>query len=361
MPYPPAPGGAERFVIGTGTALSARADVSLHYMVGRDGPYPPEVGAEGPDVHLHRYVAPPGRHGDRLAMAPGLVRAASSADVVHVNQFGTLTAQLLAATAQARGASVFVTDHGSGAVALGGRLGLHRLFDGFLEGSAFAGSFTPRERTRLVYSGVDVDLYRPGSRSGEPFALYVGRLLPHKGVDWLIRSLPEHARLVIAGRPDPDAHEYLALLRSLAEDKDVRFVLDASDADVAELYRSAWVLVLPSVEHDVFGRRHSIPELFGLTPVEAMASGTPAIVSDVTSLPELVRPGETGFVVEAGDVTALREALARLLEDRDIVDSMGTRGREVVQRRFTWNQVAERCHSAYRELGKGRKQLRLAK
>src|SRR5215211_4771125 len=255
MPYPPAPGGAERFLIGTGTALSARADVSLHYMVRPDGPHPPEVEAEGPAVHHHRYAAPRGLNGERLSMSPGLIRAASAADVVHVNQFGTLTAQLLAGTAQARGASVFVTDHGSSGVALGGKLGLHALFDGFLEGSAFAASFTPPQRTRLVYSGIDLDFYRPGERSPEPFVLYVGRLLPHKGVDWLIQSLPDGARLVIAGRPDPAATQYLELLRSLADGRDVRFLLDASDDEVAELYRSAWVLVLPSVEEDVFGRR----------------------------------------------------------------------------------------------------------
>jgi glycosyltransferase involved in cell wall biosynthesis len=355
MPYPPVAGGAERFVSGTGTALSRRAEVTLHYMVRPGGPHPPEIDRPGPAVHLHRYATPPGRRGDRLAMAPGLIRAASSADVVHINQFGTLTAQLLAATGQARGASVFVTDHGSSGVATGGKLGLHSLFDGFLEGSAFAGSFTPRDRTRLVYSGIDLDFYRPGERSPEPFVLYVGRLLPHKGVDWLIRSLPEGAHLVVAGRPDPGATQYLELLRSLADGRNVRFRLDVSDDEVAELYRSAWVLVLPSVEEDTFGRRHRVPELFGLTPVEAMASGTPAVVSDVASLPELVRPGETGFIVEPGDVPGLREVLSRMLRDRDMVESMGTRGREEVAQRYSWDHVAERCLNGYRELGRGRK------
>ena len=357
MPYPETLGGAERFLIGTGRALSERADVTLHYLALAGGPRP-QAESRGPPLRVHRCAAPTGRHGGRLALSPGMVRAASSADIVHVNQFGTLTAQLLAAAARVRGASVFVTDHGSSGVVLGGRLGLHRLFDGFLEGSAFAGTFTPADRTRLVYSGVDLDLFHPGERSADPFALYVGRLLPHKGVDWLIRSLPEAARLVVAGRPDPSAPEYLDLLRSLAEGKDVRFVLDAPDDEVAHLYRSAWVVVLPSVEIDVYGQRHGVPELFGLTPVEAMASGTPAIVSDVTSLPELVQDGETGFVVEQRNGSGLREALNRLLSDRGIVESMGRRGREKVALRFSWEQVAARCLDAYLELGRGRRQSR---
>jgi glycosyltransferase involved in cell wall biosynthesis len=180
----------------------------------------------------------------------------------------------------------------------------------------------------------------------------VGRLLPHKGVDWLIRSLPDGARLVVAGRPDPDAAEYLNLLRSLASERDVRFVLDVTDAEIADLYRSAWAVVLPSLEKDAFGRRRRVPELFGLTPVEAMASGTPAVVSNVASLPELVRDGETGFIVEPGDVASLRETLSRLLNDRSMVEFMGAKGRGEVERRFSWDQVAERCLRAYRELAK---------
>jgi glycosyltransferase involved in cell wall biosynthesis len=308
-------------------------------------------------VYLHSYVAPPGRHGARLALAPGMIRSASSADVLHVNQYGTLTAQLLAATGRLRGASVFVTDHGSSGVELGGKLGLHALFNGFLEGSEFGATFTPPERTRLVYSGIDLGLYRPGERSDQPFLLYVGRLLPHKGVDWLIRSLPDGARLVLAGRPDPAEGRYMDLLRSLAANRDVRFILDASDEKVAELYRSAWGVVLPSVIEDAFGQRHRVPELFGLTAVEGMASGTPAVVSDVASLPELIRDGETGFIVPSGDEAGLREALARLLEDREMVDSMGARARAAVEQRFSWDHVADRCLSAYRELGRGRKQL----
>lgn len=356
-PYPPAPGGAERFLAGTGRALSQWAEVSLHYLVRQRGAVPDASANGEPEVHLHRCLALPGEHGERLALTPAVIRVAGSADVLHINQFGTITAQLLAAVGRLRGASVFATDHGSSGVEIGGKIGLHRLFDGFLEGSKFAASFTPPEKTRLVYSGVDLDLFRPGERSEHPFLLYVGRLLPHKGVDWLIRSLPDGARLVVAGRPDPDYRRYVDLLGSLARGRDVRFVFDATDAEIARLYRSAWALVLPSLEEDAFGRRRRIPELFGLTPVEAMASGTPAVVSGVASLPELVRDGETGFIVRPGDVDHLRRTVSRLLRDRSLVDGMGARARVEVEQRFSWEQVAERCLRAYGELGRGRKQL----
>src|SRR5436190_20738395 len=158
--------------------------------------------------------------------------------------------------------AVFVTDHGSGGLPLGRKLRLDRLFDGFLEVSEFAGTFAPPAKRRLMYGGADPERFRPGDRARPPFALYAGRIAPHKGVDWLIRSLPEESRLVVAGRPDEERWPgYLELLRSAARGKDVDFELNTPDERLAELYRSASVVVLPSVFEDVYGRSHRLLEL----------------------------------------------------------------------------------------------------
>src|SRR6476659_1185932 len=188
LPYPAVPGGAERWFAETARALAEKARVQVHYLVPRGRAMPTALDADTPGlaVRTHRCVALGGRHGDRLALAPSVFRAASAAQVVHVNQFGSATAQALAALAKLRGASTFVTDHGSSGVALGTKVGASRLFDGFLEVSKFAGQHTPPAKTRVVYGGVDTDAFKPGERAEEPFALYVGRLMPHKGVDWLV-------------------------------------------------------------------------------------------------------------------------------------------------------------------------------
>jgi alpha-maltose-1-phosphate synthase len=359
LPYPAAPGGAERWFVEVARALDKHVDVTAHYMVrvgDRSSSLAIEESSTGIPTQLHRCVAPPGRHGYRLALAPGLIRAMSSAEVVHVHQFGSMSAQLLGAMGRLGGASTFVTDHGSSGVELGRKLGLVRLFDGFLAVSEFAASFSASSRTRVVLGGVDPELFQPGERSAEPFALYVGRLLPHKGVDWLIRSLPSGARLVVAGRPDPeDRRGYLELLRSLARGKDVQFLLEPTDAEIAALYRSAWAAVLPSLDRDVYGRHISGPELLGLTALEAMASGTPVIASKVASLPEVVRHGENGMLVEPGDETALKSSLARLLADRETVESIGSAARADAVARFSWDRVADRCLRAYQALGHGRR------
>ena len=347
LPYPQTVGGAERWVREAARALAPKADLSVHYMASATA----VPDSSQPPCRLHRYRSPPVREADRLALSPSLVRAAAAADVVHVFHFGALMAQLLALRGRLGRQPVFVTDLGANGVALGRRLGLHHLFNGFLEISRFATAGRPPARTRVVWGGVDVDRYRPGPKDPEPFALFVGRLLPHKGVDVLIDALPAGRRLVVAGRPDLARHgDYLRLLHERAAGKDVRFVVDASDAELARLYASATVAVLPSLWVDVYGRRHRVPELLGLTLLEALASGTPVIATDVASLPEIVRAGDTGRVVVPGDVRALAEALEAFLGDPPAEARAGARGRAHVLARFTWDAVAERCLDAYREL-----------
>jgi glycosyltransferase involved in cell wall biosynthesis len=343
VPLPATTGGAERWFANLATALSSRADVRVQYVTDASSSELP------PGSRALPAWTPPGRHGWRLSVARGLRRAVAEADVVHVAHYGTVATHQAAALARRR-AATFVTDLGASGAALGRRLRLTNLFDGFLDISEFAASRSPTGRTQVIYAGVDAQFLvpRPGRR--DDFALFVGRLLPHKGVDWLIDSLPHGRRLIVAGRPSDGAPGYLDLLRSKAAGKDVTFLLRPSDADLVDLYARARVAVLPSVWVDVHGRRHGVPELFGLTLAEAMASGTPVVSSDVGSLPEVVRDGETGLVVPAGDRTALTAALETYFVDAARADEDGARGRTDVLERFTWERVADRCVEAYEEV-----------
>jgi glycosyltransferase involved in cell wall biosynthesis len=127
----------------------------------------------------------------------------------------------------------------------------------------------------------------------------------------------------------------------------VQFLGPVSDADLPSLYRSAEVLVLPSVARTCYGRDIAVSELLGLAVLEAMASGTPVIASAIGGLPEVVRDGETGLLVPPGDVAALHGCLTRVLGDRDLRSRLGANAREAVLDRFTWPRVAERCLAAY--------------
>src|SRR5204863_5377575 len=95
------------------------------------------------------------------------------------------------------------------------------------------------------------------------------------------------------------------------------------------------------------GLTQPVPELLGQTPLEAMACGTPAIVTNVASLPEVVADGETGFVVPPNDPTALREKIRWLLDRPAEVERMGAAGRRRVLEHFSWDAVARRCLTAY--------------
>jgi glycosyltransferase involved in cell wall biosynthesis len=181
--------------------------------------------------------------------------------------------------------------------------------------------------------------------------LFVGRLTPHKGVDRLLQALPPRATARIAGSVghDPKLPErnYPELLRQLAVTHDVQFVGPITDDELPALYRSAQVFVLPSVDRSCYGKDIKVSELLGLSLLEAMASGTPVIASAIGGVPEIVRDGETGFLVPPGDVAALGERLDQLLRDPYLAQRMGGNARQDVLDRFTWEHVAERCLAAY--------------
>jgi glycosyltransferase involved in cell wall biosynthesis len=145
----------------------------------------------------------------------------------------------------------------------------------------------------------------------------------------------------------PPERAYPELLQRHARDKMVVFAGALPDADLPAVYRSARVLVLPSVELTCYGKPVAVSELLGLSLLEAMASGTPVIASRVGGVPEIVRDGETGFLVPPGDVAELRDRLRQIQGDPALARRLGDNARQDVLERFTWRAVAERCLAGY--------------
>jgi starch synthase len=99
-----------------------------------------------------------------------------------------------------------------------------------------------------------------------------------------------------------------------------------------------------------YGREVAVSELLGLTCIEAMASGTPVVASRLGGVPEVVEDGVTGFLIEPGNVEALRERLTQVLRDPLLAERLGRSARARFLEDFTWEACAARCLSAYSEL-----------
>jgi glycosyltransferase involved in cell wall biosynthesis len=343
-------GGGERYPVELARALAGHADVDLVTFGPRGGvvrdPSGVRVRTLRPVGHGRRHPVHP--------LAPQLLWALDGADVVHTHQTRSAPSRVAAIAARMHGQRLVSTDHGLGG---GGWLGLlPALFDRFLTVSRFSASVLGLSagRTRVIYGGADPRRFRPDPDLRREGVLFLGRLTPHKGIDRLIRALPEGARLTVAGTEGhdrrPPERDYPLLLRRLARGRDVVFSGAVPEADLPGLHRRAAVFVLPTVKQDCYGRRFAISELLGLSALEAMASGTPVIAHRLDALPEVVRDGETGFLVTPGDVDELRERIAQLLGDPALAARMGARGREVMLQQFTWAACARRCLDAYEEL-----------
>ncbi len=277
-----------------------------------------------------------------------LPEAIDEVDLVHIHAAFTRSGEMGLLVAKQRGKPVCLTDHGGSSSGLGREVGMLELADRVIAYSQFGASFfRTKTRVEIVPGGVDGTMFTP---SQVPVVrdrvLYVGRLLPHKGVDRLIEALPDDLPLTVCGRPYHA--KYFEDLQALACGKQVSFVTDATDATILDLYRRSWVNVLPSVYRDRYGTTYVAPELMGFTLLEAMACGTPAIAARTGAMPEFIDEGVNGFVFD--DVDALRGLLRRLADDPSLVERMGLAARRTVDERFDLTVAGGMMLAIYRDL-----------
>jgi glycosyltransferase involved in cell wall biosynthesis len=271
------------------------------------------------------------------------------ASVIHCHQQHILTSSVTAALGRVLGKRVFVTDLGGGGWDVSAYISTDRWFHGHLHISEYSRKVFGHEnlkRAHVISGGVDAEKFPLGpSANGKKSVLFVGRLLPHKGINYLIEALPEDLTLRIIGQPqDPS---YAKTLHQLANGKDVIFEEDFDDDALANAYRNALCVVLPSVYIDIYGKESKVPELLGQTLLEGMASGIPAICTNVASMPEIVVDEVTGFIVPPNDPATLRAKLIWLRDNPAEAQRMGAAGRERVLQKFTWPQVVARCLAIY--------------
>lgn len=286
--------------------------------------------------------------GQQLVLSPQLWSAISDAALVHVHQVFTRSSEMAVIVAKHGGKPVCVTDHGGTSSTLGLNLGLLDLVDRVIAYSDFGARQLPTtENVEVIPGGVDGSWFTPTRRdvTRDRF-LYVGRIMPHKGIDRLIKAVPSHLPLTVCGKPYNK--QYFRLLVNLSAKKRVEFVTDADDIALRELYRRSWATVLPSVYRDCFGNTFRAPELMGFSLLESMACGTPAICSRVGAMPEFVLNGVTGYIFDSVD--ELTDLLTNLSRNPELVARLGRHAREAIDSRFDLSVAGARMTEVYRRV-----------
>ncbi|MFC5749412.1 glycosyltransferase family 4 protein [Actinomadura rugatobispora] len=212
----------------------------------------------------------------------------------------------------------------------------------------------PRARTARLVPGVDAEAFRPGAdgttvrdRYGlgdRPVILSVGRLVPRKGHDRLVRALPlvreavPDAALLIVGSGPQDFW-----LHGQAGEG-VVFAGGRPHAELPPYYAAADVFAMPCRS-----RRLGLEtEGLGIVYLEAAAAGLPVLAGDAGGAPEAVRDGETGHVVDGTSVEAIAARLVEMLGDAPGRAEMGRKGRAWVSEEWTWDASYERLRELLR-------------
>jgi glycosyltransferase involved in cell wall biosynthesis len=192
----------------------------------------------------------------------------------------------------------------------------------------FEAAGVDKSRLFMAHFGVNLDVFSPGARDGDDRfrVLFCGSVGQRKGISYLVDAFKRaelgDAELVFAGRPVGNRQPWI-------DEPRVRHIDALPRPRLVSVYRSADVIVLPS-----------LIEGFPSTPLEGMACGLPAIVSDHTFGHDVIEDGVDGWVVPIRDPDAIADKLRTLYEDRDLQRRMGAAARRKAEQ-FTWASYGE--------------------
>jgi glycosyltransferase involved in cell wall biosynthesis len=320
-------------------ALAERVNLTVVFLRDRNPERPYDLHAD--ELRFHRLTLPGldvTARGRWLVMNRGAVRALRGADCVLIGGWNQPAFWAALAGARLRRVPAILWVESTGRDRRSGKLEapkrlLLRAVDAFVVPGTASRDYlrrlgVPATRVTVAPNAVDAAIFgaAPRTRAAGPVRLLaVGRLAPEKGFDTLLRAADGLlVELQIAGAGPEEAR-----LRQLAG-PNVEFLGQVERDALPSLYADADVVVMPS---------RSDP--WGMVLNEAALAGRPLVSTDAAGAAhELIEDGVNGFRVPAGDVTALRQALRRLVEDDAFRAAAGTRSRELAAR-FTPDEWAD--------------------
>ena len=213
----------------------------------------------------------------------------------------------------------------------------------------------PDSRIEVIYHGVHPEDYvfpeeaKVKIRStlginSQPMILFVGGLAPRKGVDILLRALPQvlremEVKLVLAG--SGNQRDYQQLAQALGISDKAIFLGRVPDNTLRLLYSSCDLFVLPSRL-----------EGLGIVILEAMAAGKPIVATNVGGIPELIESGQNGILVEADEEGKLASTIVNVLSDNSLARVIGENNIQKVREHYSWEVAAQKAEHLYNDLMK---------
>jgi glycosyltransferase involved in cell wall biosynthesis len=215
--------------------------------------------------------------------------------------------------------------------------------------------FGVADKITFVPNGVSLEVFSPMDRSEArqalelplrvPIVLYAGRILASKGIECLVRAIPDvlksyqEARFFFLGEGE-FGQRLVELCREMGITQNVRFIGKKPHEELPLWLNAADLMVLPSFSE---GRPNTI--------LEAMACAKPVVASRVGGIPELVHDGDNGFLVNPNDPDALSRAILMVLNMGSRRDLVGKRGREILESlALDWRASAQRMTEVYRRV-----------
>ena len=380
--FPPSLGGVENYVYNLSYELSLRgheivvltSDIqsSSFFKTTRTGkPY--EKIRDNFEVYRFKTYPPDIPYANTYAMIPAIIQKLQELkpDVINTHSHALLHSDVVSLFSKIKKIPTVLTIHSSGNVAPRpytslflkyynptiGKLSLNCVSEIIVTSSQtrdFFSQFIDSKKISIIPLGIDAkyllprlpsDIFKMKYALDKKVVLFVGRIVHVKGIQHLIKTIPDilkkiSASFVIVGDGDDPAFE--KKLRDECYDlgvaDDVVFTGRFNQNELLDAYSSADVFVLPSLR-----------EGLSIVTLEALASKVPVVASNVGGLPSIVKNGITGFLVEPKNEQQLTDSILKILLDEDLAHEMGNNAQKVA-RNYEWSIIAEQIESIYKNI-----------
>ncbi len=229
--------------------------------------------------------------------------------------------------------------------------GLAAVSEGLRKG--IKNEYSISDKVYVILNGVNIDRFRKSNRSGNEYIklkhgidckyliLFVGVLNGRKGEFDLIKAMsniiseyPDTKLLIIGEGPTKEVA--MTMVKNLKLEDSVKFISNVTHNEINKYYMACDLFVLPSCSE-------GLPKVL----LEAMACGTPVVVSDIPGHREIITDNVTGYLFKIGDIDDLKSTILRVLENADQRKIIASNAKTLVEKLYTWEAVAKRLDYVY--------------